>query len=71
MAPGYAPNPNPGGRQSHFTAIMTLEVQGDGTFYTATALHATQAARDTHEAMGFSQGWGMTADQLGSLAATL
>jgi len=35
------------------------------------ARHATQEAAQRHDAMGFSDGWGMVADQLGRLAATL
>lgn len=72
LAPGFAPNPAPDEGAFHFTAIMTLEPLADGgTRYTATALHADDAARATHAAMGFDQGWGSAADQLSALAASL
>jgi uncharacterized protein YndB with AHSA1/START domain len=55
-----------------FTAIVTLEDEGDGrTRYRAVAMHATAADRDTHEKMGFQDGWGTCADQLGEVAAGL
>ena len=56
------------------TAVITFEPEGpDGghTRYTATARHWTEAARQQHEAMGFYTGWGICADQLAALAATL
>ena len=55
-----------------FTAIVTLEDSGDGrTRYRAVAMHANRADRDTHEKMGFHDGWGTCADQLGEVAAEL
>ena len=55
-----------------FTAIMTLEDAGDGkTRYTATAMHRNEADRETHAKMGFHEGWGTCADQLGEVAAGL
>jgi uncharacterized protein YndB with AHSA1/START domain len=55
-----------------FTAIVTLEDSGDGrTLYRAVAMHANRADRDTHEKMGFHDGWGTCADQLGEVAAGL
>ncbi|MEO0487865.1 MAG: SRPBCC family protein [Pseudomonadota bacterium] len=71
LAPGFGPNPAPGDGAFHFTAIMTLEPTVTGTRYTATALHADEAAKNAHAAMGFHDGWGTTADQLGALAARL
>jgi uncharacterized protein YndB with AHSA1/START domain len=38
-----------------------------GTRYTARVMHADQAGRDAHEAMGFEQGWGSALDQLVAL----
>jgi uncharacterized protein YndB with AHSA1/START domain len=50
------------------TAILTFEDAGDGkTKYTARARHWTVADRETHEKMGFHQGWGQCADQLEAL----
>lgn len=47
------------------TAIVTFDDAGNGkTKYTARALHWTIADRETHEKMGFHEGWGQCADQL-------
>lgn len=55
-----------------FTAIVTLEDAGAGkTRYRAVALHRNQADRDTHESMGFHDGWGTCAAQLEQVAAGL
>ena len=51
--------------KAFFTAIITLEATGAGTTrYTARALHKNEADRETHERMGFHEGWGRCADQL-------
>ncbi|MDQ4087200.1 MAG: SRPBCC family protein [Pseudomonadota bacterium] len=55
-----------------FTAVVTFEDAGDGrTRYRAVALHRNAADRDAHAAMGFEEGWGRCADQLGELARSL
>ena len=55
-----------------FTAIVTLSDSGDGrTHYRAVALHRNAADRETHEKMGFQEGWGTCADQLGEVAKEL
>jgi uncharacterized protein YndB with AHSA1/START domain len=55
-----------------FTAIVTLEDAGGGkTRYRAVALHRNEADRDTHEKMGFHEGWGTCAAQLEQVAAGL
>ena len=55
-----------------FTAIVTLEDNGDGrTRYKAVALHRNEADRETHAKMGFQEGWGTCADQLGEVAKEL
>jgi uncharacterized protein YndB with AHSA1/START domain len=55
-----------------FTAVVTLEDAGDGrTRYRAVAMHRNEADRDTHAKMGFEDGWGTCADQLGEVAAGL
>jgi uncharacterized protein YndB with AHSA1/START domain len=52
--------------------ILTFEDLGDGTTrYTAVVRHWSVADRETHEAMGFAQGWGIAADQMEALAKTL
>jgi uncharacterized protein YndB with AHSA1/START domain len=55
-----------------FTGIITFEDAGNGkTRYTARARHWTVADRDSHEKMGFHQGWGQCVDQLEAVAAKL
>ena len=66
LAGGYRPNPT-----TFMTAMLTFEPDGDGTLYRALVKHADKEARDRHEAMGFSQGWGTVADQLAEVAAGL
>jgi uncharacterized protein YndB with AHSA1/START domain len=53
------------------TAEVTFAPDGDGTLYTAKALHASAETRDQHEKMGFHDGWGTAATQLEALARTL
>lgn len=53
------------------TAIVTFEDAGGKTKYTARALHWTVEDRETHEKMGFHEGWGQCADQLAALVARL
>ena len=54
------------------TGIITFEDLGGGqTRYTAIARHWTVEDRQTHEQMGFTEGWGVAADQMAALAATL
>jgi uncharacterized protein YndB with AHSA1/START domain len=54
------------------TGVIDFEGLGDGrTRYTARALHWTGADRETHEKMGFHEGWGKATDQLAELVATL
>lgn len=47
-----------------FTAMILLEAQGQGTKYTAIALHTTPQHREQHEQMGFHEGWSKALDQL-------
>lgn len=54
-----------------FTAIITLAAEGTGTRYTALARHRSPEERKLHEEMGFHQGWGTAADQLGQLCLTV
>lgn len=53
------------------TAIITFENEGGKTRYTARVRHWTVADRETHEKMGFHEGWGQCADQLAALVARL
>ncbi|WP_210527399.1 SRPBCC family protein [Rubellimicrobium arenae] len=54
-----------------FTATITLRDHPDGTEYHVVARHPNEEIARRHEEMGFSQGWGTAADQLGRLAETL
>jgi uncharacterized protein YndB with AHSA1/START domain len=53
------------------TLILTFEAEGGKTRYTARARHWTVADRETHEKMGFHQGWGICTDQLTALVAKI
>jgi uncharacterized protein YndB with AHSA1/START domain len=53
------------------TLILTFEAEGGKTRYTARVRHWTVADRETHEKMGFHQGWGICTDQLTALAAKI
>jgi uncharacterized protein YndB with AHSA1/START domain len=52
------------------TVILTFEDEGGKTRYTALVRHWTVADRETHEKMGFHQGWGQCADQLETLVTS-
>ena len=70
LGPGYRPAEMGEGCESFpMTAVVTMADAGDGkTLYRAVALHRNAADRDTHEQMGFQEGWGKCADQLEELA---
>jgi uncharacterized protein YndB with AHSA1/START domain len=53
------------------TLILTFEAEGGKTRYTARVRHWTVADRETHEKMGFHQGWGICTDQLTALVAKI
>ena len=53
------------------TLILTFEDEGGKTRYTARARHWTVADRETHEKMGFHQGWGICTDQLTALVGRI
>ena len=55
----FRPNP-----ESFMTAILTLEPHGNGTRYTAMAIHKNVDSRIQHEDMGFHHGWSAALDQL-------
>lgn len=59
LLPGFRPAAKP-----FFTGALLLEAAGKGTRYTAYAIHGDEAARKTHEDMGFHQGWNTVADQM-------
>lgn len=64
LGPGYRPH-DASAAPWFFTAVLAFEPHGDGGCkYTATAMHSTKAHAQSHEQMGFSQGWGIVLDQL-------
>ncbi|WP_417587905.1 SRPBCC family protein [Pararhodobacter oceanensis] len=66
-AEGWKPAPDP-----FMTAIIDFADAGEGaTSYTATARHRSPEARQTHEDMGFFDGWGTVCTQLEAYAQTL
>lgn len=72
LGPGFRPNAlGSGPTDFAHTAIIEIAATATGCRYVATVLHATSAARQTHADMGFHDGWGTAADQLGLLAAGL
>lgn len=63
----WKPAPDP-----FMTAILLLSDAPDGgTTYTAIARHRSQETRQTHEDMGFYDGWGTVATQLDAYAQGL
>ncbi|MGX0974850.1 uncharacterized protein YndB with AHSA1/START domain [Roseovarius sp. MBR-51] len=64
---GWKPAPDP-----FMTAIVEFADNGHGgTTYTATARHRSSEARQSHEDMGFYEGWGTVATQLEAYAQSL
>lgn len=58
--------------QPFMVSRVDFEPTADGrTKYTATASHWNAATKKQHEEMGFHEGWGQCADQLGELLKTL
>ncbi len=53
--------------QSFMTAVITFKDHPLGTDYTAYAMHRNSADRQTHEEMGFHDGWGTVTEQLAKL----
>jgi uncharacterized protein YndB with AHSA1/START domain len=66
LLPGFRPAPT-----GFFTAVMTLEPQGDTTLCRTVALHRNVADRNQHAEMGFHDGWGTVLDQLATYAPTI
>lgn len=68
MAPGYRPQAG----ELPFTAILELQpTASGGTRYRAVVVHRDEGGRETHEQMGFHEGWGAALDQLVALVKTL
>lgn len=60
---GLGPNYRPKG-EGFMTAILYLEDAGEGTKYTAIAIHKDPEDKKKHEAMGFYDGWGTVVEQM-------
>jgi len=73
LAPGYRPAEMGEGCESFpMTAVVTFEDAGNGkTAYRAVALHKDAKDKETHEKMGFHDGWGTVAGQLEEFAKSL
>lgn len=63
--PGWVP------AKPFMVATVTLEDEGGKTRYTARVLHWSADDRETHEKMGFHEGWGIAAQQLEDIARAL
>lgn len=66
LSEGFRPNPS-----AFMTADISLEPDGNGTLYRVRVLHKDGADRERHREMGFAEGWGTCADQLGELVRGL
>lgn len=53
------------------TAIITFAAEGDGTRYSARALHKSPEDARKHDEMGFQEGWGAALNQLDALVGEL
>lgn len=72
LLPGFRPAPKPTiGPAFFMTAVILLAPHGQGTQYTAIALHESEEDRAMHEKMGFHEGWGIALDQLIAHARTM
>jgi uncharacterized protein YndB with AHSA1/START domain len=58
-------------KKPFMTVMLTFADEDGKTRYIARVLHWSVADRETHEQMGFHQGWGLCTDQLAELARSL
>lgn len=61
LLPGFRPSAE---EDLVFTAIITMEPSGSGTKYRAVAMHKDEKTRESHEQMGFHEGWGTALEQM-------
>jgi len=64
LEPSFRPSAKSADDEMFFTAVVTIEPEGEGTKYTAMAIHRNEEDRKKHEDMGFHDGWGKALDQL-------
>lgn len=61
----------PAGKPFMVARTTFEDAPGGKTKYTARAMHWTAESKEEHEKMGFHEGWGAAADQLGELLKTM
>jgi uncharacterized protein YndB with AHSA1/START domain len=61
---GFRPSRQAAHLGFRFTGVILIEPHGQGTKYTAIAMHAEEEHRNKHDSMGFQDGWGTALDQL-------
>ncbi|WP_333713363.1 SRPBCC domain-containing protein [Yoonia sp.] len=71
MRKGFQPQDTSGEGQFPFTAEIVITPKDTGCTYAVAVRHLDAAGADQHKAMGFFEGWGIAADQLVEVAATL
>ena len=72
LGPGFVPNLiGTGPMDFAFTADIRMSDRDGGCHYDVRVLHASAEGKQTHENMGFFDGWGAAAAQMAELAATL
>jgi uncharacterized protein YndB with AHSA1/START domain len=64
MSAGWRPHD---GKPLSMTASTTFTDHPDGTLYRSYVMHKDRADRDSHEEMGFQDGWGTVIAQLAAL----
>lgn len=64
LEPGFRPSSKSILTEFALTAVITLEPAGEGTKYTALAMHRSKEDRQKHADMGFEHGWGTVLEQL-------
>ncbi|MBL0372087.1 SRPBCC family protein [Rhizobium sp. KVB221] len=69
MTDAFTAGWRPSGKPFMVAEVLLEELPGGKTKYTATARHWTNEDKQTHEQMGFHDGWGQCADQLAALLA--
>jgi uncharacterized protein YndB with AHSA1/START domain len=64
LGPGFRPVASP---ELPFTGVISIEPSGQGTKYSALAIHSDTEMCARHAGMGFHDGWGTALDQLVAL----
>lgn len=64
LEPGFRPTRLEPHLPFRYTAAILMEPHGEGTKYTAIAMHSDEESCKKHDKMGFYEGWGTVLDQL-------